>query len=150
MARWLVDTGVWYAVFDSRDRPGDRDALDEFAAQVISITNRAVIPWPVTYETLRTRFVKNRTAIEGFERLLKSPRTDVLDDAPYREAAINEALTSALERGRPLSLVDCLLRVVIDDPQTRIDYFATYNVGDFQDVCKRRRIQIICPGKLQF
>jgi hypothetical protein len=103
----------------------------------------AVIPWPITYETLCTKFVKNRLALKGFERLLKSPKVNILDDAPYREAALELSFNSSLRAGRPLSLTDCHLRVVIDSLDTRIRYLATYNVRDFHDVCTQRNVQVI-------
>jgi len=46
---------------------------------------------------------------------------------------------------RPLSLLDSLLRVVISDPNTRIDFLATYNNADFHDVCAARRVELL-PG----
>ena len=137
----LVDTCIWYAIFDPKDRPADRKSVDALAITIMSMT--PVIAWPITYETLRTKFVKNTLALEGFERVLKSPRTTILDDAPFRDAALDHSLSSSLRGKRPLSLSDCLLRVVLDSPDTRIDYFATYNVGDFHDVCAQRRVPIL-------
>ena len=137
----LVDTCVWYAIFDSRDRPTERKAVMLLADQIQSMTS--IIPWPITYETLCTRFTKNRLALEGFERLLKSSRVTFVDDAPYRDAALEHSFTSSLRDNRPLSLTDCLLRVILDDPKTRVRYMATYNARDFRDVCVRRRVQLL-------
>ena len=144
VATILVDTGVWYAIFDPRDRPSDREAINELAEQITSMT--VVIPWPITYETLCSRFVKNRLALEGFERLLKSPKTVFLDDTPYRNAALDHSISSSLQLGRPLSLTDCLLRVVLDAPETRINYFATYNLRDFHDVCAKQGVEVLPPS----
>lgn len=143
MATVLVDTGVWYALLDPKDRPELREQLDILGAQLQK--NTVVIPWPITYETLRSKFVKNRLALEGFERVLKAPNSRFLDDSPYRDAALEHSLESSLKRGRPLSLVDCMLRVMMDDSDTRIDYLATFNVRDFHDVCTRRKISLL-PG----
>ena len=141
MATVLVDTCVWYTIFDHRERPNERDAVAVLADQIQAMT--AVIPWPITYETMCTRFVKNRLALENFERLLKSSKISILDDSPYREAALEHSFSSSLRAGRPLSLADCLLRVVIDSPSTKIHYLATYNVRDFHDVCAQRQVQVI-------
>ena len=73
----------------------------------------AIIPWPITYETLSSKFAKNRLSLQGFEKQLKSPRVQFVDDGPYREDALKHALDSSLRRRRPLSLTDCLLRVVV-------------------------------------
>lgn len=137
----LVDTGVWYAIFDPRERSVERATVDALAAHLGSMTS--VVPWPITYETLRTRFVRNRRALTQFERQLKSPRTIFVDDAPYREEALAHSLDSSLRGGRPLSLTDCLIRVLLDDSNTSIRYLATFNVADFVDVCARRRIGLL-------
>ncbi len=114
----VVDTGVWYALCDSRDNNyGQADAK----AELLSILN-VVVPWPTAYETLRTRFVKNTPAFRQFERLLKAPHVLFLEDEKYRASAFDLSLESSLRKTRPLSMVDCLIRLVIDDPNTNIKY----------------------------
>lgn len=141
MTSILVDTGVWYAIFDPRDRPAEREAVSALAERIQSMT--AIVPWPIAYETMSSRFAKNKLALQGFERLLKSRRIEFLDDAPYREFALQHSFESSLRCQRPLSLTDCLLRVVIDDPSIRISYFATFNVRDFADVCARNKLEML-------
>jgi predicted nucleic acid-binding protein len=78
----LVDTGVWYSFFDARDRPDDRENVEALAELIAQLT--VVIPWPVTYETIRTRFTKNKEAMAAFERKLKSSNIEFLDDTSRR------------------------------------------------------------------
>jgi predicted nucleic acid-binding protein len=135
----LADSGIWYALFDSRDPYHDQtrqkgDYLDLF---------HVVLPWPILYETLCTRFVRNTSALAGFERYLKTPRITFLDDSPYRETAFDLSLKSSLIHSRPLSLVDCTIRLILDDINTKIDCLMTFNERDFVDVCRRRRIELI-------
>jgi predicted nucleic acid-binding protein len=141
MSTVLVDTGVWYAIFDSRDRPNDREAVERLSSliEIMSI----VVPWPIAYETLRTKFVRNRLALELFERRLKSPNVVFVDDAPYRNTAFDLSLKSSLRGHRPLSMVDCMLRMMLDEANTKIRYLATYNEKDFFDVCARRNIELL-------
>ena len=143
MKRVLVDTCVWYAIFDPRDRPHDRLGVSALNEKIGYMT--AVIPWPITYETVSSRFAKNRQALEGFERLLKSHRVHFLDDAGFRDDALEHSFASSLRAKpvRPLSLTDCLLRVILSSPVTNIDCLATYNVRDFHDVCEHRRIELL-------
>jgi hypothetical protein len=101
-----------------------------------------VVPWPVLYETLGARFARNRPAMERFEQEIKASRTVLLDDAPYRDDALAHALDWSLRRGRALSLVDCVLRLLLDDVQTRIQYLVTFNQRDFVDICAARRIEL--------
>jgi hypothetical protein len=53
------------------------------------------------------------------------------------------ALESSLRQNRPLSMVDCLLRLLLEDVNTRISYLATLNERDFADVCRKKGIEII-------
>lgn len=80
--------------------------------------------------------------MEIFERKIKSPSVSLIDDSPYREAALDLAFSSS-RLGRPLSLVDCLMRLFMDDINVKVDRFATYNQADFFDVCAQRSIEII-------
>ena len=140
--RILVDTCVWLAIFDPTDLTRDRATVEDHAERIRSMT--AIIPWPITYETMSSKFAKNRLALQGFEKQLKSPRIEFLDDVPYRESALKHALDSSLRQQRPLSLTDCLLRVVVDELSPGLKYLATYNVKDFSDVCSRNKIEILC------
>jgi hypothetical protein len=63
----IVDAGYWYALFDPRDA-----LCREARAKAHHIDAlRIVFPWPTLYETLGTRFVKNRIGMAAFETLLK-------------------------------------------------------------------------------
>jgi predicted nucleic acid-binding protein len=135
----IVDTGVWYAMFDSRD-PNHGQALEK--AELLGVLMVAV-PWPIAYETLRTRFVRNKLALKQFETFLKSPTVEFVDDEPFRDAAFSLSLESSLRRSRPLSMVDCLIRLMIIDDNTRIGYLATFNARDFIDVCLPNRVEIL-------
>ena len=140
MASILVDTGVWYALCDSRDRTVSQEVIDDLYARVKA--HSIIMPWPIAYETLRTRFVHNRLALERFEREMRSQRINQVDDAPYRQDALALSIESSLRRRRPLSMVDCVLRLLIDDVSTKIRYVVTFNQPDFVDVCRRRQIEL--------
>jgi predicted nucleic acid-binding protein len=135
----LVDTGVWYAMFDSRDQHY-AEAQDKL--ELLGLF-QLVLPWPTVYETLRTRFVRNSIALRQFEHFLKAPGITYLDDSPYREAAFEASLESSLRGGRPLSMVDCLIRLMLEDVNTKVDYLATFNAADFIDLCVIRGVEVI-------
>src|SRR5437868_14801090 len=118
MASVLVDTGVWYAFCDSRDGAATREVIDDLYAFVKA--HSIIIPWPIAYETLRTSFVHKPLALERFEREMRSLRINQVDDAPYREDALALSINSSLRRGRALSMVDCLLRLLINDVNLKI------------------------------
>ena len=139
MQNALVDIGLWYAIFDRHD-PYHIEAKGK--AQILDAL-QIVFPWPTLYETLRTRFVRNAMALSQFERFLKRPQIHYLDDSPFRNAAVELSLEFSLRRKRPLSMVDCLIRLILDDVNTRISYLATLNLKDFVDVCHINRVEVI-------
>ncbi len=135
----LADTGMWYGIFDSRDqRYNEAQSKVEFF-DLFTI----VIPWPTVYETLRTRFVRNRSGLQLFEIFLKTHRIEYIDDDIYKNKALDLSIESSLRKGRPLSMVDCLLRLIIDDPNVKIDYLLTFNRSDFIDACRKNRVEIL-------
>ena len=95
--------------------------------------------------TLRTKFVerKHRDAVIRFEKYLKRPRVTFLEDDPYREKALELCFSSSIEDYRPLSMVDCLIRLILDDDQVKIDYLAKFNEKDFVDICLKRKVEIL-------
>lgn len=133
----LVDTGLWYALFDRHDQHHNEA---KGKAEILSAL-RVVLPWPTLYETLRTKFVRNAVAVGAFERFLKAPNIVYLDDSPFRHAAVELALESSLRQRRPLSMVDCLIRLLLEDVNTRIDYLATFKVAMSCDFSPRRSSQ---------
>ncbi len=135
----LVDTGLWYAMFDQRHQ---YHAEARSKAEILN-KFRIVLPWPTLYETLRTKLVRNAAALARFERFLKTPEIIYLDDSAFRQEAMDLALESSLRQRRPLSMVDCLIRLLIDDVNTRIDYLATFNIQDFEDVCRINGVEIV-------
>ncbi len=135
----LPDTGVWYALCDSKDSYHLK--VQEKAGYLER--HHVVLPWPVVYETLCTRFVRNTRALARFLRYLERPRITYLDDSPYARSAFELSLESSLGRSRPLSMVDCAIRLMLDDVNVKIDYFMTFNPGDFADLCQRRRIALV-------
>jgi len=135
----LIDSGVWFSMFDARD---ERYAQGQEKAEILE-SLQIVVPWPTMYETLRTRFVKNKLALGQFERFLATPSVVYLQDEPYRDAAFELSLDSSLRRNRPLSMIDCLIRLVLDDVNVRVRYLATFNLRDFADICAARQVEII-------
>ena len=134
----LVDTGFFFALRDSRDQHhasanARKDLLDG---------SRIVLPWPVLYETLNTRFVGLPGAIDWFNRLVLSPATELLDDSQYRDDCYRTVSANARQKRR-LSLVDTVLRSIIGDGNVRIAGLLTFNPRDFVDVCRQHRVEML-------
>ncbi len=137
--RVLIDTGFWIALYNPRD--GYHSDAQELI-DLIADTN-IILPWPTLYETVNTRLSKNRNGINQFEEVLKMPNTILLDDAEYKNRALDFSLKSSTKGVRPISLVDSVIREIISDDNLNIDYLVTYNKADFIDLCIRRRIEIL-------
>jgi predicted nucleic acid-binding protein len=136
----IVDTSFWIALFNPRD------ADHATASNKAFILNQArlIFPWPMLYETLNTRLVKNRSGIARINALIKGPNTVLFDDVEYRRFALQATMhESQTTRVRAISLVDMIIRFVIDDPNVRIAALLTFNEADFSDVCRRRQVEIL-------
>lgn len=102
-----------------------------------------MLPWPLLYEVLRARFVRQPLNVERLRRALRRVAFERVEDSPYRERAFQVTIQSAIAARRSLSLVETVLRLMIEDPALRVDAMITYNAGDFFDSCRRRRIPIV-------
>ncbi|MDR3556048.1 MAG: hypothetical protein P4L55_14920 [Syntrophobacteraceae bacterium] len=134
----LVDSGFWYALYDIRDTYHE-DA--RILADLLDHSN-LVLPWPCLYETLNTRFVKRRVWLDGFFVYSGHANTVRLSDEPYRDKAL-EKVSRSTAPWMSLSLVDWVIRLAIEDRNTKIDAVVTFNPDDFSDVCHSRRIELI-------
>ena len=135
----VVDTGFWIALFDSRDEHYEKAGeLNEYLED-----SRVIVPWPVVYETLRTRFVRNQEWIDGFDRILKRGNIHYIEDEGFRSDAYDMVISSRRRDGRSLSMVDATLRLIIADASVRTDYLLTFNHVDFADVCSENSTRIL-------
>src|SRR5947199_9794919 len=73
----LVDTGAWIALFDSREE--QHTTVSELSDLIESLD--LLFPWPVLYETLRTRFVRRPEWIIRLNDRLKKPNVLFIDDS---------------------------------------------------------------------
>lgn len=137
--RILVDTGFWYAVFNHKDchKPEAELLLKKYFDKP---EYEIVVPFPTMYELLRTKFVKNKEALEEIRLMFSSGRITRLDDDVYRSDALDLTLR---EPKRNISLVDNIIRLMLDDRSVGAKGLITFNIGDFQDVCQKNRIDIL-------
>lgn len=135
----IVDTGFWLAFFDKRDSNHSNASKKSDCLERLNI----LFPWPVLYETLRTRFIKDATRVQNFEKLLKRPNIKFIDDEYYRKNALDSTFKNSLIEKRPISMIDMLLRLMIEDINLNIRYILTFNLRDFNDICRKRQIEIL-------
>jgi predicted nucleic acid-binding protein len=135
----LVDSGFWIALLEERDQHY-KEAQSK-ADMLLGMMY--LLPWPILYETLRTRFTRRPLVIHKFEGFLKRANALILDDQKYREDALIRTLSEASTKKRTISLVDNVLRGIIGDVSVRINCLFTFNPGDFADLCGRRQIELL-------
>ncbi len=135
----VVDTGFWIALFDPRDHYYQQAGAKEDLLKRMNI----LVPWPSLYETLNTRFCRNAHATIGLELLLRQPHFLRIDDTPYREKALEISLQWSKSGKRAIALVDMVTRLLLDDIDVKTDALLTFNPGDFIDVCRSQRIEIV-------
>ena len=135
----LVDTCFWYALFDARDP--DHIKANELV-RLLDL-GFVILPYPTLYETINTRFSKNRSWVEEFEKVLKNNNTRIIEDNIYKEDALRMTFDSTLNKNRPLSLVDMVIRLMLNDINLKIDYLISFNTRDFIDLCHKNRIELI-------
>lgn len=138
-----VDTGFLLGLYDQSDQYHDR-AKQQFTEYFEHTRNNLLVPWPILYETLSTRLVKNRPAMNLLENdwiiLSQQRRLELLPDEPFRGDIIYECFAELRKHpahARRLSLVDRVIRRMLSDVNVRIDAFITFNPSDFQDACRR-------------
>ena len=131
----LVDTGFFIAMYDERDSyhaeaQDKRRLLDVYAI---------ILPWPVLYETINTRFARRRRIMARFDALITSSNTALLDDSPYPMEAYRAVAQNVV---RPMSLVDAVLRAIIEDTNVAVAAMLTFNRRDFNDVCRQYSVEL--------
>ena len=138
----LTDTGYLIALYDERD---EHYATAQSNRRLLEL-HPVVLPWPVLYETINTRFARRPMVLRRIDAIIAKASTLLLDDSPYREAAYRQVQQTS--RPRPLSLVDAVLRAVIEDENVRISGLLTFNAKDFYDLCFPRHVDLPCQNAL--
>jgi predicted nucleic acid-binding protein len=137
MAKNIVaDSGFWFGLFNARDSYHQEACSIESSISVHNL----LVPWPSLYETMNTRLMRRRPDRDRFHTYLKRTSTILLDDVPYRDTSLNYVLEQASTN---LSLVDHVIRSMLEDPSVAINALITFNPSDFIDVCQARRIELI-------
>ena len=85
---------------------------------------------------------KRPGVLARFDVLVGHHDTLRLDDSTYRERSYRTVVGT--NGGRPFSLVDEVLRAVIEDPNVVISAMSTFNPRDFHDVRRKHRVELPC------
>jgi len=133
----LIDSGFWYAFFNQRDQHFT-NAHNLYEDHLYLHT--LILPWPTLYESLNTRFSRRIIWIKEFSKIITRHEIFFVDDSGYRKPALD---TFLLPKDKPFSLVDIVIRNILEDNSLKIDAIVTFNEQDFSDICYKRQIKIV-------
>ena len=146
-----VDAGFLIGLYDDRDQHHAKAAHHFLQLFGKNNSNCLVVPWPILYETVSTRLVRNRKGMRGLQndwsQLSRNKRLRLLPDNQYRTQVIQDCFD---ELGKPsgsyraLSASDRVVRNILADRKMQINAFVTFNRNDFLDVCIKFKRQLIC------
>jgi len=137
MAKFLlVDSSFWFAFFDRRDQYHEKaqSILDSLIPQIHVL----MLPWPILYETLNTRFARRIEWKRNLRIILVKYKHELIDDSSYRKKAYDLYFNIS----KTYSLVDLVIREIINDNSYKIDGIITFNENDFRDLCYKSKIEI--------
>lgn len=137
--RLLIDTGFFIALFNERDQHHDSACEMEELLDVSQI----VLPWPILYETLSTRLVRQPANMARFGAIVQAPGTELINDKPYRVRSLS-ALLAPHSAQSGLSLVDAVLCGIIEDVNVPISAMLTFNTRDFLEICLQHNVEFPC------
>ena len=140
----LIDTGFWFAYYDGSDE-------HHYEAKLIMEKlefHQILIPYPSLYETIDTRFCKRKEWVEHFSHLISRPRCILIQDDPYKDCSLELSINSSLNHNWAISLVDMVIRQMIDDENLKTDAVITFNPGDFADICRKRNIICVINSEM--
>ncbi len=150
MKNFIADTGYLIALYDpSDDNRNVWSARASFRELFEETENSLLLAWPVLYETLNTRLSKRMDVVtrieDGWRKLRSNNQLDFIDDQPFRDISLAEWQNELARKGhyRPLSLVDRVLRNAIMSPSSKIHVLLTFNRRDFEDICRKRDVEIV-------
>jgi predicted nucleic acid-binding protein len=135
----LIDAGFLIALCD----PSDDERENAIAIYDLISDHTCILPWPIHYETFRTKSYKRHDALILFNQFINYRNVEYFDDSNYRDRSLEKLIDSYHKPNKKYSLVDHVIREIIIDPNVKIDYFVTFNPKDFMDVCSMRRIEIL-------
>ncbi len=144
-----VDSGFLIGLYDERDEFHEK-ARDYFLRFFDRGKNRLILPWPIVYEAVSTKMVKNKNGMvlleRDWKRLAAQNRLHLLSDLPFRTDVIEECFNELRKppiHYRKLSAVDRVIRKILSETNIRISAFITFNPKDFADVCKASNLEML-------
>lgn len=130
----LVDTGYWISLYDPTDDPKQTFEAERISEQIED--EEIIIPFPTLYEFVNSR-LSRRSAKMAFEQLLLRPNVIRLSDTKYKEKALENFFIKSNYNYTDISLVDEVLKLILEDKQLKIDYIVSFDGGLVNDALSK-------------
>lgn len=140
----LIDTGFWYAFYNAGDE------FHKAAESIMDVLDKhnILIPFPSLYETINTKFSRKKEWMKCFNQLIKSSKCTLISDDQYKDYTLDLSMHSSIEKSRAISMVDMVIRQMLDDVDLKIDALITFNPDDFADICRKRNKRMIYDSQM--
>jgi hypothetical protein len=148
MKGFLLDSSFLFALYEDEGERS-RQARHSFANAFSRSGSVLIVAWPILYETFNTRFSSDLLQIHRLESewssLKERKQLQFLDDTPFRRRSLEEwwARDLKLSGWRGLSLVDRVLRAVLESRSPRVHALLSFDHRDFSDVCGKLKVKIV-------
>lgn len=135
----IADSCFWFALYNIRE-----NKRHEIARNIYQGLGKykIIVPYPTLYETLNSEFVDNTQRLNDFLTKLNSRNFEPIDDTDYKKKAL-EKLSEERKNGKQFSLVDSIIREMIEDQKLKIRFILTFNRRDFEDLSRKKNIPIL-------
>lgn len=134
MYKILVDTGYWISLYDPTDDPRKTVEAERIASEIED--EEIIIPFPTLYEFVNSRLSRREAKLE-FEKLLRKPNIKRFDDTKYKEKALENIFIKSKYDFTDISLVDEVLKLILEDKQVKIDYIVSFDSGLVNDALSK-------------
>ena len=140
MYKVLCDSGFWFGLLDAKDE------YHNSACELFELFEKMgdvvfLLPFPSLYEFLKTSICGNQKAMELFNSIVDK-NCELVSDLDYREDAFNVVKSKSNYQGRHFSLVDIIIRFIIEDTRIKKDFLLTNNRKDFGDITEIYNVSI--------
>ena len=137
----IIDTCYWIALFNPDKHAHLSDDI-AFIEEYIENEN-ILIPFPSLYEFLNSKFSRKCDA-NNFKQLLSRPNYLKIDDNHYKLNALENFFNKSIYEKNDVSLVDEIIKEIIDTKTYKIDYLISFDEG-LNNYALSKGIQIYTP-----
>lgn len=125
----VLDTGYWIALFNP-EKEKDKQEVIEYVSNLIDESNYIVlIPFPTLYEFLNSKLSRKSNQKLNLESELSKQKYEKIYDNEYREKALSKYIQQFSFYTGDISLVDEVIKEMIDDSNLRTDIIVTFDEG---------------------